>query len=171
MVAYWSCTVLPIRGDLPTLLECMKCEYRRMGDASPFIKVCDQPGTPIQGIRCQIVSVSQIRLGRKRGGKFTWLAFFRIRPGSSTRVRFRTLSGSTASSLYCLRTRIWSGRSKSRRSLIFNFERTSTRFPRWHGPPVQTAPPTSSTVRAGLRRFRDLFSHRTVGLLVRYLYR
>src|SRR5258705_4507431 len=36
MVAYWSCAALLIRGDLPTLLECAKCEYRRIGDASPF---------------------------------------------------------------------------------------------------------------------------------------
>ena len=36
MVAYWSCAALLIRGDLPTLLECAKYEYRRMGDASPF---------------------------------------------------------------------------------------------------------------------------------------
>jgi hypothetical protein len=56
--------------------------------------------------------------------------------------------------------------SKSRRSRNFNFERTSTRFPRWHGPQVQTAPPTSSTVRAGLRRFRDLRACSRIGLLV-----
>jgi hypothetical protein len=36
MVAYWSCAALLIRGDLSTLLECAKYEYRRMGDASPF---------------------------------------------------------------------------------------------------------------------------------------
>jgi hypothetical protein len=34
MVAYWSCATLPVRGDLPTVLECAKHEHCRMGDAS-----------------------------------------------------------------------------------------------------------------------------------------